>query len=200
MSAWFGRKDGHDFVTVVSGLPRSGTSLMMRMLDAGGLPPVADGEREADTDNPRGYYELERVKQLPKGDVAWVEQARGKVVKVISALMVYLPANYEYRVIFMKREMQEILASQRKMLERRNEDPDRLSDEMLSTLFEKHLEEAESWMASRESSLKVLRVSYNEIVREPEPLVTEIDEFLGLSMDRSKMLEVVEPRLYRQRV
>jgi len=200
MSALFGRKRGQDFVTVVSGLPRSGTSLMMRMLDAGGLPPVTDGERTADTDNPRGYYELERVKLLPKGDVAWVERARGKAVKVISALMVYLPANYTYRVIFMQREMKEILASQRKMLERRNEDPNRLSDETLTALFAKHLEEAEAWMASRESNLRVLRVSYNEIVREPEPLVARIDEFLGLSLDRGKMLEVIEPRLYRQRV
>jgi len=200
MKALFGRKSGHEFVTVVSGLPRSGTSLMMRMLDAGGLPPVTDGERAADTDNPRGYYELERVKQLPKGDVAWVEQARGKAVKVISALMVYLPANYDYRVIFMKREMKEVLASQRKMLERRNEDPDRLSEEQLTALFGKHLEEAEAWMASREPHLRVLRVSYNELVRDPEPLVAGIDEFLGLSLDRGKMLEAIEPRLYRQRV
>jgi hypothetical protein len=199
MSAWFGRKDKNNFVTIVSGLPRSGTSLMMRMLDTGGLPPLMDGEREADADNPRGYYELERVKRLPKGDVAWVGDAKGKAVKVISALLVYLPPICTYRVIFMTRPMKEILASQRKMLERRTEDPDRVSDETLTGLFRQHLEEAEAWMAGREANLQVLRVGYNDIVSSPQPEIERVVEFLGLALDPAKMAGVVEPSLYRQR-
>ncbi|NJN53987.1 MAG: sulfotransferase [Anaerolineae bacterium] len=103
-------------VIIVSGLPRSGTSMMMKMLEVGGIPPLTDQIRTADNDNPKGYYEFERVKQLDKGDTAWVADAQGKVVKVISQLLRYLPADQEYRVIFMRRNMDEILASQQKML------------------------------------------------------------------------------------
>ena len=110
-------------IVVVSGLPRSGTSMMMKMLEAGGIPPVTDELRTADDDNPKGYYEFERVKQMDKGDTAWVADAQGKVVKVISALLKHLPSSHNYQVIFLRRHMSEILASQRKMLIRRGEDP-----------------------------------------------------------------------------
>ena len=110
----FGRKKEQPFVTVVSGLPRSGTSMMMKMLEAGGIDPIQDGIRTPDSDNPKGYYEYERVKQLDKGDTAWVADAQGKSVKVISALLRYLPADYEYRILFMRRDLDEILASQAK--------------------------------------------------------------------------------------
>jgi hypothetical protein len=199
MKGWFSRRRDRDCITVVSGLPRSGTSLMMRMLDAGGLAPVTDGERTADEDNPRGYYELERVKQLPKGDFGWLDGARGKVVKIISALLVFLPDSHRYRVIFLRREMSEVLASQRKMLERRGEDPDRLSDEKLAALFEKHLAEAEAWMARHEGNLSVLQVSFNDLVREPKPEIERIVAFLGVGLDPDAMGAVVEPKLYRQR-
>jgi hypothetical protein len=199
MSAWFGRGRKSDCITVVSGLPRSGTSLMMRMLEAGGLPLLTDGERRADDDNPRGYFEFERVKQLPKGDHAWLVEAEGKVVKVISALLVFLPAVYRYQVIFMRRAMPEILASQRKMLQRRNEDPERLTDERLAALFEKHMADAEAWMAKREASLSVLQVSFNDLVKNPEPQIERVVKFLGKKLDRDKMRRVVEPGLYRQR-
>ena len=109
-------------ITIVSGLPRSGTSMMMKMLEAGGIPPLTDEIRTADTDNPKGYYEFERVKKMDKGDTAWLENAQGKSVKVISALLKHLPSDYRYRVIFMRRDMSEILASQKKMLDHRGED------------------------------------------------------------------------------
>src|ERR1700675_612032 len=105
-------------ITIVSGLPRSGTSLMMQMLDAGGLPVLSDGERKADTDNPRGYLEWERIKQLPK-QPALIAEAEGKVVKVISQLLLSLPEGHEYRVIFMQRPLPEVLKSQDEMLRRR---------------------------------------------------------------------------------
>src|SRR5262245_294181 len=137
------------FVTVVSGLPRSGTSLMMRMLDMGGRPPLTDGVRAADPDNPRGYYEYERVKQLPKGDHAWLPDARGRAVKVISALLEHLPDGYEYRVIFMRRRMEEVMASQREMLVRRGEAADATTDAAMTALFDKHLHRIEGWFAAQ---------------------------------------------------
>ena len=132
MKRFFGLFKKPDHVVVVSGLPRSGTSMMMKMLEAGGLSPLIDGEREADEDNPKGYYEFERVKQLPKGDYGWLEDAQGRVVKVISGLLVHLPPTHDYRVVFMRRAMPEILASQRKMLVRRGENSDQVSDEKLT--------------------------------------------------------------------
>jgi hypothetical protein len=114
-------KDLAERIVVVSGLPRSGTSMMMKMLEAGGIPVLTDYEREADEDNPKGYFEFERVKNLKDGDDAWLPQAKGKVVKVIAALLTDLPSSYEYEVIFMRRAMPEILASQRQMLIRRGE-------------------------------------------------------------------------------
>ena len=105
----FGRK--HKPITIVSGLPRSGTSMMMKMLEAGGIPIVQDGIRTANTDNPKGYYEFERVKQLPKGDTAWLADSHGKAVKIISALLKHLPSDYEYKVLFMRRDLDEVTAS-----------------------------------------------------------------------------------------
>ena len=104
-----------DEIVVVSGLPRSGTSMMMKMLEAGGLTPLTDGQREADEDNLGGYYEFEQVKKMAQ-DSGWLEEARGKVVKVISRLLYDLPKTYHYRVIFMQRHLDEVLASQQQML------------------------------------------------------------------------------------
>src|SRR5262245_34269287 len=118
-------------IIIVSGLPRSGTSMMMKILEAGGLPVLTDALRTADDDNPKGYYEYERVKQLDKGDQAWLAEAEGKVVKVISALLTQLPATHQYRVIFMQRKLAEVLASQRKMLIHRGEPTDAVDDETL---------------------------------------------------------------------
>jgi len=98
-------------IIVVSGLPRSGTSMMMRMLEAAGIQPLTDHIRTADSDNLKGYYEFERVKKLKEGDVAWLSDAQGKAVKIIAALLIELPSNYEYHVLFMRRKMEEILAS-----------------------------------------------------------------------------------------
>jgi hypothetical protein len=115
-------------VVVVSGLPRSGTSMLMNMLDAGGIPPLTDNLRAADDDNPRGYYEFEPVKKLREGDFSWLPNAQGKSVKIISALLAYLPPTETFQVLFMQRAIPEILASQRRMLINRGEDPDKVSD------------------------------------------------------------------------
>ena len=185
-------------VTVVSGLPRSGTSMMMKMLEAGGIPPLTDKIRTADDDNPKGYYEFERVKQMDKGDTAWMADAEGKTVKVISQLLRYMPAEHEYKVIFMRRNMSEILASQKKMLINRGEDPDQASDEEISALFEKHLNSVMDWMAAR-PNVSVMYVHYSDMLANPMPQVAQINEFLGGNMDVQAMAEVVDPNLYRNR-
>ena len=185
-------------ITVVSGLPRSGTSMMMKMLEAGGIPPVTDNLRTADEDNPKGYYEFERVKQLTKGDIEWLADAPGKVVKVIAALLPYLPATYRYRVVFMQREMTEVLASQRQMLIRRGEDPNKIPDEIIAKLFEKHLRQVNEWVA-QQSNVERLDVNYNEMLKNPAPFIAQINAFLGGNLDTAQMAQVVDPSLHRQR-
>lgn len=185
-------------VTVVSGLPRSGTSMMMKMLDAGGVAPITDNIRTADADNPKGYYEFERVKQMDKGDVEWVKEAQGKSVKVISQLLKYLPSGYQYRVIFMRREMQEIVASQKKMLINRGEDPDKVSDEEIKALFEKHLASVMTWLHAQ-PNVAVLYVHYNDMLKNPVPQAKRVNEFLGNNLNWEEMIRVVDPELYRNR-
>jgi hypothetical protein len=184
-------------VTIVSGLPRSGTSMMMKMLEAGGLEPLTDNIRTADEDNPKGYYEFERVKDLEK-DTEWLEGAKGRVVKVISMLLRHLPAGHRYKVVFMRRKMEEILASQRKMLIRRGESPDRVSDEKMAQMFEKHLAKVEEWLAAQ-PNVDVLYVHYNDVLGDAAACAVRVNEFLGSSLDERKMAGVVDEALYRQR-
>jgi hypothetical protein len=185
-------------VTVVSGLPRSGTSMMMKMLDEGGLPPLTDGIRTADKDNPKGYYEFERVKKLVDGDIAWVPEAQGKAVKVIAALVQYLPPDHVYKMIFMQRNMDEILSSQRQMLVRRGEPTDTVDDGELATLFRKHLDQVTAWIALQ-PNIDVLYVNYNQVLADPSGYAQEINQFLGNTLDAGKMAQVIDPNLYRQR-
>jgi hypothetical protein len=197
LSGWFSRAAPRP-VVVVSGLPRSGTSMLMRMLDAGGIPPLTDHLRAADDDNPRGYYEFEPVKKLREGDTSWLPQAQGKAVKVISALLTYLPAGYAYRVLFIQRALPEILASQRKMLIHRGEDPDKVSDAEMAVYFEKHLAQVTAWLAEQ-PNIATLYVDYNAMLKDPAPFVEQINAFLGGGLDVEKMIGVVDPTLYRQR-
>jgi hypothetical protein len=186
-------------LVIVSGLPRSGTSMLMRMLDAGGIPPLTDKVRSADDDNPRGYYEFEPVKKLREGDFAWLPQAQGKAVKVISALLAYLPPSQTYRVLFIQRAIAEILVSQRKMLINRGEDPDKISDSDMAQYFEKHLAQVTSWLAEQKN-ISTLYVDYNRMMKDPAPYVQQINQFLGGGLDVAKMIEAVDPALYRQRI
>jgi len=185
-------------ITVVSGLPRSGTSLMMKMLEAGGLPVMQDGIREADRDNPKGYYEFERVKQMDKGDTAWMVEAQGKVVKIISALLKHMPPEYEYRVIFMRRHMKEVLASQRKMLVHRGEDAEKMDDEKMGELFEKHMAQVFAWLG-QQPNVRYIQVHYNDLLADPVAYARQVDEFLDGRLDEQKMIEMVDPKLYRNR-
>ncbi len=187
-----------DTITIVSGLPRSGTSLMMKMLEAGGLEPLTDDFREADEDNPKGYYEFERVKKLP-GDTGWLEDARGKTVKILAELIKHLPDRYTYRIIFIQRDLDEVIESQRKMLIRRGEDPDKVSGEELKTLFTTYLRILKRWIVEQ-PNVSVIYVSYNEIMRNPRENIRKISAFLGGVMKEEEMVSVVDSRLYRNRM
>ena len=184
-------------ITIVSGLPRSGTSMTMKILEAGGIPPLTDHIRSPDDDNPKGYYEFERAKKMREGDTDWIPLAEGKAVKVIGALLIHMPSDYNYRVIFMRREMSEILASQAKMLENRGEE-NKVDDETMADLFNKHVKQVEDWMDSQ-SNLQYINLDYNAILKDPAPHIKEINRFLGGKLDETAMLEVVDPNLYRQR-
>lgn len=194
----FGKKYHHQFITIVSGLPRSGTSLMMSMLAAGGLEVLTDNLRMADDDNLNGYFEFEDVKNLIKGEHDWIATAHGKAVKVISTLLPYLPSGYPYRIIFMRRAFKEILASQRKMLINRGENPDRVSDDQLAEIFEKDGQQVERWIDSQ-ANVSRIDISYNQLMENPKPLVAKINMFLGGGLDEKRMLDLINPSLYRQR-
>lgn len=186
-----------DFLTVVSGLPRSGTSMMMRMLDAGGIPAVQDGLRTANEDNPLGYYEFEPVKQL-KQDRAWVADAVGQSVKVIYKLVYDLPPNVAYKVIFMQRDLEEVLSSQEAMMRRDGLDPDTIGRDVLLRLFQTDVIEFRRW-ADAQPNIAMFYADYARVIAEPEQSAREIGAFLGLDLKIEAMAEVVDPDLYRNR-
>jgi hypothetical protein len=191
-------QEAKNSITIVSGLPRSGTSMMMKILEAGGMPILTDNLRTADENNPKGYYEFERVKKLKEGDVAWVETAQGKVVKVISALLEHLPANYQYKIIFMRRDMNEILASQKKMLAVMGQSNGDVADEQLASIYQKHLARTEGWLA-RQPNLDVIYINYNSMINDPTTYLLQVQTFLRGDLDIEKMRSVIDRNLYRQR-
>jgi adenylate kinase len=184
-------------VIIVSGLPRSGTSMMMKMLVEGGLPAVMDSLRQADEDNPNGYFEIEASKSLKDGEKKWLYDAHGKVVKVISYLLEFLPDDLSYDIIFMERDLGEILASQRKMLQRRNE-ISALSDAEMEAQFREHLRAVKYWTA-RKSNMRVMYVKYEQIVKSSQSLIPFITKFLDLPLNAEMMKAVPNSALYRNR-
>jgi hypothetical protein len=184
-------------ITIVSGLPRSGTSLMMQMLAAGGLPVLSDGERQADTDNPRGYHEWERVKQLPKNS-SLIAEAEGKVVKVISQLLLALPVEHEFRIIFMQRPLTEVMASQDVMLRRRGTFDPGVDNSAIERAFQDHLYQIYAWLNGR-PNIAVCRVHYHRVLREPQETARRVAEFLKTPLDVDAMAKQVDPDLHRQK-
>ena len=185
-------------IVLVSGLPRSGTSMAMKMLEAGGLPVVADGVRSADEDNPKGYFEDERVKALGESrDKSWLRRARGRAIKIISYLLKDLPPDNNYKVIFLRRDLREILASQTKMLERRNEEGG-ASDEQMLEIYRSHLWRVD-YLFRHAAHFERLDLQYAEVVADPRRAAETMNAFLGGRLDVEKMVEAVDPRLYRNR-
>jgi hypothetical protein len=187
-------------IIIVSGLPRSGTSMMMKMLDAGGFPLLTDNIRAADEHNPKGYYELEPVKQLDtSSDKKWLEQACDKAIKVVSPLLGHLPDKYRYRVLFMQRNLWEILASQKKMLNSRAPDQvDRISDEELLRNYVRHLEKIKTFFEENRN-FEVLFFGYRQVLNSPLEQAQRIKEFLGVELDLTAMAQIIDKNLYRNR-
>lgn len=185
------------WITVVSGLPRSGTSMMMQMIDAGGIKALTDQVRTADTDNPRGYFELEAVKKT-RTDSSWLTGAMGRCVKLVHLLLMDLPAGHEYRVVFMRREMSEVIASQEKMLRRLGRGGGKLSGEQLARVYQQQLDKVDAWLAGQ-PHFTVLRVEYARVIGDRVRAVEEVNAFLGGGLDTQAMAHAVDPGLYRNR-
>jgi hypothetical protein len=183
---------------IVSGLPRSGTSLMMMMLEAGGIPPLSDYQRSADADNPRGYYEFERVKQLPDGDISWLENAQGHAIKVITYLLRHLPSRYDYDVIVMERDMAEILSSQKTMMERSGINNRQQNDHNMAEIYMKHLTDTRNWLSSQEN-FRDHWISFNQLLKSPRIECEKLASFLDVSLDIDAMMGKIDPRLYRHK-
>jgi len=185
-------------IVVVSGLPRSGTSMMMRMIEAGGIPALTDGVRAADTDNPHGYYEFEPVKETRR-DPSWLDRAPGRVVKLVHVLLRDLPEGYRYRVVFMHRELDEVLASQAKMLARSGRRGAQLPVETLRKTFESQVAASLAWLAS-EPRFSVIQMRYREVVESPRVCAERLAAFLDLPAGAiEQMAGAVDPAMYRNR-
>tara|TARA_B000000460_G_C21492164_1_gene382132 strand:- start:490 stop:1098 length:609 start_codon:yes stop_codon:yes gene_type:complete len=191
------KTENHEIITVVSGLPRSGTSMMMQMLRAGGLTCLTDELREADISNPKGYFEFEKVKGL-RADNSWLPEAKGKVIKIISHLLSCLPPELNYKIIFMERDLGEVLASQRKMLANQGRGEENLSDERLGQIFAQQLRQVRKMLADRQIS--TLFLGYKDVLEDPVEISTQLQAFLGNNLDQQAMRDVVDRNLYRQRL
>ena len=186
-----------NYVVIVSGLPRSGTSMMMTVLHAGGFEPLIDNIRKADEDNPKGYHEFEPVKKT-KTDASWLNNASGKVVKMIYRLLYDLPAQYPYRVIFMQRDLKEVLDSQAKMLRRNGKADAGVPDEQMAALFGAELDKCEKWLAEQ-PNFEVLYISHREMINDTAAQTQKINTFLDGGADTDAMAAAVDPSLYRNR-
>lgn len=185
------------FVVIVSGLPRSGTSMMMKMLESGGVPVLADDQRKADIDNVNGYYEFQAALKI-KQDDSWLAGADHKAVKMVYQLLYDLPASHNYRVLMMRREMNEILASQKKMLARLGKPVDVIPDAKMAEFFNAGLAKFYAWVA-QQPNFQLIDVDYNKMVADPMPLIDQINTLLGGGLNKEAMAEVVSPDLYRNR-
>jgi len=184
------------FAAIVSGLPRSGTSLMMQMLAAGGIPPLHDGHRPADADNPRGYFEFAPAKNL-RADASWLPHAKGRALKLVAQLLPFLPPDHDYRIVFMERPLEEVLASQNVMLQRHAKKGAALAPEKLRVIFEQQLARVGEIIERRQ--LSVLRVTYADCLRDPAAVAGRVTKFLELPLDTGAMAVTVDKALYRQR-
>jgi len=184
-------------ITIVSGLPRSGTSMMMRLLEAGGLEALTDGRRKADSNNPRGYYELEKAKTI-KTDASWLGEAEGKAFKMVSMLLSDLPMDRKYKIIFMRRNLDEVLASQAVMLQHLGRDHNQPPDRRMKELFTAHLDQMERFLAAT-PALDVLHCDFGQVVNNPGAAARQVARHLGLNLNLERMAATIEPSLYRQR-
>lgn len=192
-------KSSRSPIIVVSGLPRSGTSMMMNMLSNAGLEIVTDQAREADEDNPKGYFEDERIKNLDRSaDKSWLDDCHGKVIKVISFLLKDLPPKHQYKIIFMHRDLDEVIQSQNKMLQRRDQTDQKIGDNAMKRHFQLHLRKVAMIIGERHN-LDHLDVHYRQVLDDPKRQAQYVVDFLGMDLDANRMTRPVDDSLYRNR-
>lgn len=184
-------------IIVVSGLPRSGTSMMMHMLAAGGMEMVTDQLRQADADNPKGYFEFEKVKSLTE-NASWMGIACGRAIKIIASLLHYLPSAYTYKVILMERHLQEVLASQQIMLQNRGADTSGPDDETMGDLLAQNLSDAKAWLR-QQAHIEVLVERYADVMADPLACAQRVRQFVDQPLDVHAMAAVVDPSLHRNK-
>jgi hypothetical protein len=193
------RRDVGEPIVVVSGLPRSGTSMMMKMLEGGGVEIMTDGERNADVDNPKGYFEYERVKDLEKEtDKSYLSEGRGKALKVISFLIKDLPDDNDYRVIFMRRDLDEVLKSQDKMIQRLGTDDAKVDDEAMKEAYRNHIVSTRL-LCKKRQNFELIEIRYRATVEDSVETARRVNDFLGGRFDEAAMREAVDASLYRNR-
>jgi hypothetical protein len=190
------RKPKH--IIIVSGLPRSGTSMMMQVLKAGGIEPVTDNERMPDQDNSKGYYEHNGAKALAKGQYDCLVNAEGRSVKVVSTLLKHLPAERHYKVIFMHRDLDEVLASQATMLKNlQQEASSEVADDKLKTLYIKHINTVEKWL-KESANIDVLNVNYTDVLADPITLIDSIAYFVDIESGKDNMVDCIDQNMRHQ--
>jgi hypothetical protein len=193
--------DPSQIITIVTGLPRSGTSMMMQMLVAGGLSPLTDGQREADASNPKGYFEYEKATQL-RSDSSWIDEAKGKVVKIVAQLLSELPTETNgkpthYRIVFMDRDLDEVLASQTTMLDLQGRKGADLERSRLAEVFKEQLQKVHRFIDDRNISCLVVRHAH--AIQDPRSVAETVNSFFDNSLDVDAMAAVVDPALHRER-
>lgn len=181
-------------ITIVSGLPRSGTSMMMQILNAGGLTPLTDKKRAPDSDNPKGYFEYEKAKALDKDD-SWLPKAQGKVFKLVVQLIPHLPNDFEYKIILMRRHMDEILKSQQIMLEK----DDKNVDDIVRKIFKRDIRKAQE-CSLKKKNIKLIEIWYPKVIKNTQKQIDNIVDFLDIDLNKEEMIRVVDPKLYRNKV
>jgi hypothetical protein len=196
---WFRRRRAGEPLVIVSGLPRSGTSMMMRMLEAGGLPIMSDGARGADVDNPKGYFEHERVKDLEREpDKSYLREGRGKALKVISFLIPHLPDENDYRVVFMRRDLDEVLSSQDKMIQRLGTTDAEADREAMKEAYRNDIVRTRL-LCRKRPNFALIEIQYRATVEDPASTARRVNEFLGGRLDEAAMRAAVDESLYRNR-
>lgn len=186
-------------MTIVTGLARSGTSMMMEMLQAGGVPLLTDGVRQGDQDNPRGYFEFEPVKRFPN-DLVWLETAQGRAVKMFYQLFLYgLPDTVRFDVVFMHRDLHEVVASQVRAARNQGLEDLDVNEARLVSAFGRQVRNVEAWLAAQ-PAFRVLHLDYARVLEDPRSASVAVQDFLGRALDVVAMSQVPDPSLYRQRL
>ena len=193
------RREPGEPIVIVSGLPRSGTSMMMKMLESGGMAIMTDGGRDADIDNPKGYFEYERTKDLEKEtDKSYISEGRGKALKVISFLIKDLPDDNDYRVIFMRRDLDEVLASQDKMIQRLGTTDSSADAEAMKEAYRNDIVRARL-LCKKRPNFELIEVHYKSTIEDPVETSHRVNAFLDHRLDEEAMREAVDDSLYRNR-